>query len=60
MSSYWFLFILNGDPNTKGLPLWPRFDASGKMMMRFDVNSVAVPMADAPQLDLLYTKMYKN
>jgi hypothetical protein len=29
-------------------------------MMRFDVNSVAVPMADAPQLDLLYTKMYKN
>jgi para-nitrobenzyl esterase len=60
MSSYWFLFILNGDPNTKGLPLWPRFDTSGKMMMRFDVNSVAVPMADAPQLDLLYTKMYKN
>src|SRR5581483_1076027 len=35
MSSYWVNFAATGDPNGKGLPKWPVYDARGDMSMEF-------------------------
>jgi para-nitrobenzyl esterase len=34
MSSYWVNFAKRGDPNARGLPAWPRFDAARPRLMR--------------------------
>jgi para-nitrobenzyl esterase len=48
MSSYWVNFATSGDPNGPGLPLWPEFNASAKMVMVFGdkVESHVVPSAE--------------
>ena len=60
MSSYWANFIKTGDPNSKGLPYWPVYSNAEKQVMYFDQKSLAGPMKDAAQLELLYTKMKRN
>jgi para-nitrobenzyl esterase len=60
MSSYWSNFIKTGDPNGKGLPVWPAFKLAEKQVMFFDEKSGAGSMKDAAQLDLIYSKMKKN
>jgi para-nitrobenzyl esterase len=46
VSDAWLAFARNGDPNTRGLPRWPAFDAARRATMVFDTSSAA---ADDPQ-----------
>jgi para-nitrobenzyl esterase len=39
MSEAWINFARTGDPNTKSLPHWPRYDAVDRSTMRFDTES---------------------
>ena len=39
MHAAWIAFARTGDPNTEGLPDWPRYDASRRATMIFDVSS---------------------
>ena len=39
MSAAWVAFARTGNPNTAGLPDWPRYDASTRPTMIFDVES---------------------
>lgn len=39
LSSYWVNFARKGDPNGPGLPVWPKFDATGQKTMIFGKTS---------------------
>lgn len=39
MADAWIAFARSGDPNTNGLPHWPRYDATMRATMRFDDES---------------------
>jgi para-nitrobenzyl esterase len=45
VSDAWLAFARSGDPNTRGLPRWPPFDAARRATMVFDTTSAA---ADDP------------
>jgi para-nitrobenzyl esterase len=41
MARYWTNFARNGDPNAKGLSIWPRFTKESGRVMRFDTEIAA-------------------
>ena len=53
MSTYWVNFATTGDPNSKGLPEWPRYRAADeKVLFVGDTLSVR-DIPNKPQLDFL-------
>jgi para-nitrobenzyl esterase len=53
MSSYWVNFATKGDPNGKGLPEWPAFNASNQERMNFGDTVTAEKVRDQAALDFL-------
>jgi len=53
MSGAWISFARNGNPNGKGLPSWPTFNASNTATMHFDNTCVVKPQMDKELFDLL-------
>jgi para-nitrobenzyl esterase len=51
MSSYWVNFAASGNPNGKGLPVWPAFDAKSPTVMRVGDEFGPLPVADAAKID---------
>lgn len=47
MSSYWANFAATGDPNGKGLPMWPPVDNKPQVMELGDKTAL-IPLADSP------------
>jgi para-nitrobenzyl esterase len=52
MSNYWVNFAKTGNPNGKGLPVWPRFQAENNMM-QLDVETRATTLKNAKALELI-------
>jgi carboxylesterase type B len=48
MSSYWANFTATGDPNGKGMPLWPAVDEKPQVMELGDKTGT-IPLADSPE-----------
>jgi para-nitrobenzyl esterase len=60
MSSYWANFAAKGDPNGKGLPVWPAYDQKkndGKAMVFGDTAEFG-PQIDVPRL-AFFDKFYE-
>ncbi|SEG68802.1 para-nitrobenzyl esterase [Bryocella elongata] len=58
MMRYWTNFARTGDPNGKGLPAWPRYDAkTGWSAMHLDATSAARP-DDLRERYLLLQRIY--
>jgi para-nitrobenzyl esterase len=57
ISSYWVNFAANGDPNGKGLPVWPAFDEKKNMRMVLGDKVEPGPGLTAEQL-AVYQALY--
>ena len=53
VSSAWINFAKNGNPNHKGLPNWPAYNASNTATMHFDNKCVVKPQMDKELFDLV-------
>ncbi|WP_296615789.1 carboxylesterase family protein [Sphingomonas sp.] len=53
VADYWTQFAKTGDPNGKGLPAWPRFDARAGTMLLIDNYKAAVTTANVPELEAI-------
>lgn len=53
MTSYWANFAAKGDPNGKGLPKWPVYQADKDVVMELGDKVGAMPTPDKAQLDFL-------
>jgi para-nitrobenzyl esterase len=53
MSEAWLAFARSGNPNAKALPQWPRYDASRRPTMQFDLPPRVVDNPAGPALDIL-------
>jgi para-nitrobenzyl esterase len=52
--TYWTNFARSGDPNGKGLPEWPRYDASsGKKVIHLDTVVQSGPDPRQPRYEFL-------
>lgn len=52
MMAYWVNFATTGDPNGRGLPLWPSLDPAHPTVMHFDGNAGVGDLPDSELLDL--------
>ncbi|MDB5022516.1 MAG: carboxylesterase family protein [Mucilaginibacter sp.] len=59
MSAYWVNFVKTGNPNGDGLPLWPKYNTGGNMVMVFDEKSSAEKLPGKDGLDFLLSKTAK-
>jgi para-nitrobenzyl esterase len=62
MSAYWINFIVKGNPNGKGLPLWPQYKTDGSSNYEaivFDKSSMYRQLPDEGELDFLLSKAGK-
>ena len=53
VSSAWINFARSGNPNHKGLPTWPPFNAANTATMHFDNKCEVKPQLDKDLFDLL-------
>ncbi len=53
VSDAWINFARTGDPNHKGLPNWPKFDAAKTPTMHFDNKCELKPQLDKDLFDLV-------
>jgi para-nitrobenzyl esterase len=53
MSTAWINFAKTGDPNHKGLPVWPRYNEAVGATMLFDNVSTVKNHPDKEILDLV-------
>jgi para-nitrobenzyl esterase len=51
MSSYWVNFAANGDPNGKGLPLWPVWSEKDTHVIEFGDSVKAAPLPRQVEVD---------
>jgi para-nitrobenzyl esterase len=51
MTRYWVNFAATGDPNGKGLPKWPHYDAAADVSMQFGDTVAARPQVNKAGLD---------
>ncbi|MCZ2481593.1 carboxylesterase family protein [Aquirufa nivalisilvae] len=60
MSSYWVNFAKLGNPNAKGLPIWPAFHAKTLEIIRLDKRVEKSKIPDAASLNFFYQQVYLN
>jgi para-nitrobenzyl esterase len=53
MSDAWINFARTGNPNHKGLPVWPKYDAAKTATMHFDNKCEVLPQLDKELFDLV-------
>jgi para-nitrobenzyl esterase len=53
MSSHWVNFAKTGDPNGKGLPVWPAYDPNADLVMGFGEKVEVTPLPHKPALDFM-------
>jgi para-nitrobenzyl esterase len=51
MATYWVNYAASGNPNGKGLPAWPAFDAKSPITMQVGDSFGPIPVADAAKID---------
>ncbi|WP_259069982.1 carboxylesterase/lipase family protein [Mucilaginibacter sp. X4EP1] len=56
MSSYWVNFATNGNPNGKGLPVWPQFNTQSYQAMVFDSGAANLELPDKDELVFMLKK----
>jgi para-nitrobenzyl esterase len=57
MSDYWANFITNGNPNGKGLPIWPKYDLHDQQAMVFDQGAGKQVLPDKDELEFMMSKV---
>ncbi|MDF0692641.1 carboxylesterase/lipase family protein [Aquirufa ecclesiirivi] len=60
MSSYWVNFAKSGNPNTKGLPIWPAFNATSLEIIKLDKQVEKMKIPDHTSLNFFYQGIYLN
>jgi len=53
ISAYWVAFAKTGDPNGRGRPVWPRYDAGDRLINFTNDGPKAEPTPDAAVLDFI-------
>ncbi len=57
MLTYWANFAATGNPNGKGLPVWPAYKLIDKKIMLLDKQQHAATIPDAASLDFIVERM---